>query len=386
MANAFTNFLSSVGDGIFGNVGNLKDYQHADRLFVRNNYLRAPKFGFLYYVTFDINDKAIKDSKYLNRKGPRDVGFLVKRTDLPSFEISTETNNQYNRKTVVQTKLNYSTINLDFHDDNGDISTNLWKNYYSYYYADGTYGSTQGSKSGSKEVIKEFSDTKYGVEDYSYGYSNIVKDRFFNAINIYVLHRGKGVDFTHYILVNPTVLSWNHDNLDSSDGNKILSNKMRIAYESVIYREGKIKKNLNPPGFATIYYDTSPSPLSVAGGGTKTLLGSGGVLAGVGDIFGAVEEGNFLGAALLARNTVKNAQQLTKGGLKSEGLSVLNGVLGNIQATGNQPGGIGAAIQTGAAQSGLGVLGAVGVTLFSDKNSSTTQQTKGTPRKITGGG
>lgn len=390
MANAFTNFLSSVGEGVFGDGPRLKDYQHGDRLFVRNFYARAPKFGFLFYVTFEINENAIKDTRYRNRKGPIDVGYLVKKTELPSFEIQTETNNQYNRKTITQHRVNYTTINLEFYDDNADITNNLWKNYYKYYYADSNYGDTissNGSRNSNRTLIKEYEDTKYGENDYAYGYNNTPKERFFNAINIYVLHRGKGLtDFSQFILINPTILGWNHDSVDYSDGNKTLTNKMRIGYENVIYKEGKINKRTEEPkGFAIQYYDTSPSPLSVAGGGTKTLLGSGGVLAGVGDVFGAIEDGNFLGAAILANNTRKNLKQLSKAGLKTEGLSVLNGVLGNVQATGNQPGGIGAAVQTGVAQSGLGVLGNVGVQLFSDKNSSSSGITKGQPKNTTGG-
>lgn len=389
MANAFTNFLSGIGEGIFEDGAKLKDYQHGDRLFVRNFYARMPKVGFLFYVTFEINEGAIKDTRYRNRKGPSEIGYLVKRTELPSFEVQTETQNQYNRKTITQHKINYSPINIDFYDDNADITTNFWKNYYKYYYADSNYGDTNssnGRRNSNRTQIKEYSDTKYGENDYAYGYNTTPKERFIEAINIYVLHRGKGTnDFSQFTLINPTIMSWNHDQLDYSDGNKTLVNKLRVGYETVIYKEGKInKRREEPKGFAIQYYDTSPSPLSVAGGGTKTLLGSGGVLAGVGDVFGAIEDGNFLGAAILANNTRKNLKQLSKAGLKTEGLSVLNGVLGNIQATGNQPGGIGAAIQTGAAQSGLGVLGNVGVQLFSDKNSSVTSTTKGQPKNTTG--
>ena len=55
MSNAFTNFLSGVVGGVFGSQPYLKDYQHADRLYHGNNYARAPKAGFLYFVNFNIN-------------------------------------------------------------------------------------------------------------------------------------------------------------------------------------------------------------------------------------------------------------------------------------------------------------------------------------------
>ena len=392
MSNAFTNFLGGVSDGIFGNSANLKDYQHADRMYVRNTYARSPKVGFLYFISFNINQNAITDKTWLNRQGPRDVGMLVKRIDMPKFKITTETLNQYNRKTVVQTKLNYDPISIDFHDDNSDITTNLWKNYYQYYFADSKYGSIGSGKFKKGEIPVEFDDTKYGRVDNAYGLDNFQSKPFFDTIDIYILHQGK---FSKITLINPKVTSWEHDNLDQSDGAKILASKMSVAYENVIYHPpGRIVKNSTPEGFAAVYYDTTPSPLGIGGNGTNTLFGAGGVIAGVSSIFG--EDGSlanakspldFLGVAIQANNLAKNARQISKSSLKNEGLSILNGVLGEVQASGNknQPGSISEAIKNGANQSGLGVLGNIGVKLFSDKNSSVNDTTTAKPSKLTGG-
>ena len=149
MSNAFTNFLSGVVDGVFGSSADLKDYQHANRLFVRNTYARAPKLGFLFFVNFNINPDAILDKAW-KEKGRKDVGLLVKKADLPKFKIATETLNQYNRRTLVQSKLTYDPISIEFHDDNSDITLDLWKNYYQYYFADGVYGTTSTDKSKPK--------------------------------------------------------------------------------------------------------------------------------------------------------------------------------------------------------------------------------------------
>ena len=87
----------------------------------------------------------------------------------------------------------------------------------------------------------------------------------------------------------------------------------------------------NPKGFANqAYYDLLPSPLSVAGGGTVSLLGEGGVLAGAdqvfqnfadGTAFGSI--GGFLNTAIAAVNTAQNIASLTKEGLASEALNLL---------------------------------------------------------------
>jgi hypothetical protein len=42
MSNAFTNFLGGIGSGLLDSGPVMKDYQHADRLYVWESYARAP--------------------------------------------------------------------------------------------------------------------------------------------------------------------------------------------------------------------------------------------------------------------------------------------------------------------------------------------------------
>jgi hypothetical protein len=378
MSNAFTNFLGGVVSGVFNSSADLKDYQHADRLYVRNTYARAPKFGFLFYVVFNINPKASKTDK--NKK--QDVGLLVKSTTLPTYSISTETLNQYNRKTVIQTGIKYNPVTVVFHDDNSNITTDLWKNYFKYYFADSSYGDSPNPQSESTRRPVAFGDTKYSNTNYAYGLNNYQVEPFFESIDIYVLHQS---NFSQYTLINPLVTSWNHDSVSSDEAGKVLVNIMNLAYETVIYKSGKIVKNSKPEGFAAVYYDTTPSPLSVGGNGTNTLFGSGGVLAGAGSVFGTLATAksplDYLSAAIQAKTVAKNARSLNKAGLKQEGLSIVTGALRDVQSTGNQPGGARSALEQG-----LGAAGSVGVNLFSNKNTSINGTTKATPSKLTGGG
>lgn len=389
MSNAFTNFLGGVVDGVFGSNADLKDYQHANRLYVRNTYARAPKVGFLFFVQFNINSSAVLDKTWLQR-GRKDVGLLVKRVDLPKFKIASEVLNQYNRKTIIQTKINYADLNIEFHDDNNDITTNLWKNYYNYYYMDGVYGETNNSK--AKPV--EFGDTKFGKNNFAYGLDNIQSIPFFESIDVYILHKGHGEkDFTQFTLLNPLITDWAHDSLNQEESGKILANKMTVAYEAVTYRTGKIIKGQSPEGFTPVYYDNSPSPLSIGGGIPGTLFGQNGVIAGAASIFG--ENGSlanaktpldFLGVAIQARNLAKGVGNLTRSGLKTEGYSIARGVLGNIQATGNQPDALGGQVKNAINSANFGTVGNVGVNLFSSQNSSVNDLTKATPSLLTTGG
>ena len=355
MSNAFTNFLGGIGSGLLGKSdGDLRDYQHANRLYVQNNYDRSPKIGFLYFVNFNVNKDIISklDPTYITR-GLNDIGFLAKKVELPKFKISTETLNQYNRKTIIQTKITYSGVNIDFHDDNGDATTNLWKNYYNYYYVDGKYGQARAADG----RVLEYTDTKYGITDYAYGLNNFQNKNFFDSIDIFVLHKKR---FTQVTLLNPKISDWVHDSLNQDESNKTLVNKMGIDYEAVVYRQGKIKKNDGSGQFSVVYYDNTPSPLRTGAGG---LLGA---IAGANDVFG--EDGSlanakspldYLGVALQTRDLAKSVSQLNKAGLRQEGYSILSGALNNIVATGNQPGSVRNDINTGLTIAGTTIQEAV---------------------------
>lgn len=253
MSDPFVNYLNS-GDIVF------KDYRHATRLFLDNKLSYAPKLGFLFYVVFNINENAILDKSWANES--RQVGLLVKKTDLPKFKIKNEKLNQYNRKTVVQTGLNYESVAIEFHDDNSDLTNRLWINYYKHYYVDSNYGDISVGAGSGEFRPSAYSDTKYNDSYNAYGYyNNNIKDPFFTNIEIYSLHQG---NFTKYTLINPIISDWRHDTLSQSEG-KIMSNSMSIDYENVLYQLGRIELGQSPPNFGVTYYDGVKSPYAFTG-------------------------------------------------------------------------------------------------------------------------
>lgn len=358
MSNSFNNFLGGVFNGLFGKGPIMKDFQHADRVYVKNNYARTPKFGFLYFVTFNINSKI-----NLTNKGNKELGLLVKNADLPKFQIDTEVINQYNRKTVVQKQIKYTPVNIEFHDDNSNITRDFWKQYYQYYFADSTYG----NRISRKDFPVEFKNNKYDEKNYRYGLNSFQDEPFLTSIDIYVLHQQ---NFTQFTLINPLITEWSHDSVGQEQTQKLLANKMTVAYETVLYKEGRITKT-DPERFSAVYYDTSPSPLSIGGNGTNTLFGPGGVIAGASALFDS--DRGILERAIIGANVFRNSKSISKAGLKQEGYSILTGALGNIQQTGNQPGGVGSSVQNGLNQRGIGI------NLFSSQNSSVNETTQSQP-------
>jgi hypothetical protein len=252
MSDSFYKFLSNSGNG----TGiSFKSYAHATGMYVRGNMARMPKLGFLYFVAFDINTAAVKDVSWLQSQGNLDIGLLAKTVDLPKFKISTETINQYNRKTNVQTKLNYDPVSIVFHDDNSEITNGLWKNYYSYYFADGRFRN-EGL------IEPDFANTKYSTSDNAYGLDNKQTEPFFRSISIFVLHQGR---FTQMTLANPLITAWDHDQLDQANGTKILQNKMTVTFDEVTYYQGQIEEEGSSAVFKAKYYDNLAGPNKIGG-------------------------------------------------------------------------------------------------------------------------
>lgn len=328
MSNAFSNFLGGVAQGVFGTSAVMKDYQHADRLYVKDTYARAPKLGFLYFVSFNLNLDAIKANDRWKQIFYKHIGLLVKRIDQPKFQIETETLNQYNRKTIVQKAIKYQPVNIEFHDDNSQITRDLWKNYFQYYFADSGYGNNISDST----LVSSFQDTKYSETFYNYGLNNNQKDPFFKSIDVYVLHQQK---FTQYTLINPLITQWDHDTLDQSEGGKILTNKMSVSYETVLYNQGEIRRETAVDNFRA-FYDTSPSPLSIGGLGSKTIFGPGGIIAGSQSVLGALGQRNFLSAAIQLNNLRRNAQGIGKASLQAEATNIIGNALSGVAATAAQ--------------------------------------------------
>jgi hypothetical protein len=209
------------------------------------------------------------------------------------------------------TRIAYEPVNITFHDDHADTVNAFWKKYYEYNIADPIGMNSDLTISDTKDdYYKENrKTTKFGLDTPKQSQRPYLK-----GIEIFVLHKQR---FTSMTLVNPVIGSFSHDNLDQADGAGVMNNTMQILYETVIYKSGIINKN-NVPGFATINYDNSPSPLTVLGGGTNSIFGPGGVVEGVGSVIRNVNNGNILGAILSASNTYNNAKKIKKSDVKEE--------------------------------------------------------------------
>ena len=304
---SINNYLKGFQDGLPG----MKDYQHASRLYIDNNFKLMPKQKFLFHVVFNTDETLFVDGFNSNER--YELNMLVKACDLPKYNMSMEEKIQYNKKMYTATRIAYEPVNITFHDDHADTVNAFWKKYYEYNIADSVGMNSDLTISNTKDDyydgIDKKATTKFGLDT-----PKKRQKPYLKGIEIFVLHKQR---FTSMTLVNPVIGSFSHDNLDAADGAGVMNNTMQILYETVIYKAGIINKN-NVPGFATVHYDNSPSPLSVLGGGTNSIFGPGGVVDGIGSVIRNVNNGNILGAILGASNTYRNAKKIKKSDVKEE--------------------------------------------------------------------
>lgn len=345
---------TNIGQGILKQ-DNLKDWNHASQLFSTNaasDSSLLPKQSFLYHVFFELNDAsmAVNSANISPLVGDpnkrKELGMLVKQVGLPKFTIDTKTLNAYNRPHLVQTKIHYDPITIIFHDDSANVVRNFWYDYYTYYYRNSDHGSAKNPLDAGASH-KELTSSRYD-KDWGYTLRTTKENQFpsqpyLRAIRIYSLHNKR---FSEYVLTNPIIKSFQHGEHNSSESGGILQSSMTIEFEGIHYASGKVSKkgNTYPLGFGDIHYDHRPSPLTAAGGGTRSLLGPGGLVETADEVYDDLSEGNYLAAAFKGAKTLNglkgaNLGALAAGGLVGLGKSFINGPpnpFGSITApTGN---------------------------------------------------
>ena len=52
-------------------------------------------------------------------------------------------------------------------------------------------------------------------------------------------------EYVIYTLVNPLLTEWSHDDVNNSDGQGTLENRITVAYEAVFYESGRVSAGAN---------------------------------------------------------------------------------------------------------------------------------------------
>jgi len=324
----FNGFLDNIANGILSPKGNMADWQHASRLYVVDTQKHAPKLSFTYHVTFYLTEQAKAVIPEVDQY-KHEIGMLVKQADLPKFTAAVETKNKYNRKKNVQTRIDYSPVNITFHDDNYGATTALLEAYYRYYFSDGHHTTSDGSY-GNRRT----GDTLYdgpGTNTFKFGMDNNIPNvPFFDRIEIAQMARKS---YTKYTLVNPIISNWEHDTVANGESNP-LENRITINYDTVFYDRGHVEagENGEPSGFGkSDHYDVTPSPITPLGGGQ---LGIDGIFGTGLDLYEYITQGknfsNPLEAGIAAVNLFNSVRDNGVEGLREGGMRVITNAIGSV--------------------------------------------------------
>ena len=344
------NIFNGFFDNLFGDKGNLGDYRHATRLYVDNNMRLAPKFKFLYHVVLNINPQIRGLFPLVNEIPRNEINLLCRSADLPRYNPQTTTVNQYNRKKVVQTSIQYQPINIEFHDDNAGLTTLLWECYYRYYFADGNYTSRQVD--GSPAIsVREYEraagglNTMYAGEGFNSNKFGLDRPNkpvdFFTSIQIFQLHaRNAQPTYTSFTIVNPKIDQFQHDRVDQSVSEFSL-NSMSVSYETVLYNRGVTKRGNAPTGFAENHYDQIPSPLQVSQAfrnpDARTTFGRDGTISGIDNTDADLRKGNRSARNEKINSLYQNIANLSTRGVAADVSNIKANSIDNIVIPSSAP-------------------------------------------------
>ena len=100
------NFLQGFQDNLPG----MKDFRHASRLYIDDNYKLMPKQKFLFHVVITTDETLFFDG--FEHSESHELNMLVKTCDLPRYNMNITEKNQYNKKVYIGERISYEAINL----------------------------------------------------------------------------------------------------------------------------------------------------------------------------------------------------------------------------------------------------------------------------------
>ena len=242
--------LKSIGPG-----DAVRDYRHAARIFGSNDFIRAPRSKYLFYVVITTNPAAIADQFGSPPDFKSELSYLVKNVELPKFEIEVQEHNQYNRKVLSNRQIKYNPVTIKLHDDNACTLRDFWQTYYNYYFMDGRYTDSDFKKDDKYKSRTQGTSNRWGMDTNP-------RSPYLSKIDIYSFYHGNGSKIT---LESPMITSFNHDSHDYADNTGVMEATMTLRYTGVRYEHQYGVDAANGiPGFgqaAPEAYDTEMSSL-----------------------------------------------------------------------------------------------------------------------------
>ena len=252
--------FEGIFGGIFDQNVHLRDSRHAANAYGFNkadlsNGTPRHKFEFFLRINFNQNPDVRRFVEKFLVEYEKDILFtMVKTVTMPSMTIETDTLNQYNKKRISQTRIDYNPISITMHDSVEGRTLRLWEMYYEYYFKDGDAFEKLGNSGGTATTflgafVEAFSNRDAPQRNPGEYENDIIKDRFndnygynlrrvgnnkylIESIEIFQVHGGR---FSRTEIIHPRITAFTHDTLDYEDSSGLVELKFDFAYEGVVY-------------------------------------------------------------------------------------------------------------------------------------------------------
>jgi hypothetical protein len=191
-----------------------------------------PLFPFMFYVRF------VPNSDTGEKAWEQGVSKAIKSVGSFSADIQTERMNQYNKSRIVQKRLEWSDISMNFHDTSDGCVRNMWYDYYSHYYGDPFFPESEW---GYDILTRDMLKTPYPgsiKQDFGYNPPKNLNDKgspdilnsayFFKRIEIYKFF---GQVYSQYDLINPRIVKYNTSELNYA-GEESANIEMTFSFET----------------------------------------------------------------------------------------------------------------------------------------------------------
>ena len=231
MADFFKSVWSALGDREFY----WRDFRNA---YHYNPSQDPPRQQFNGYVMFVLDrdlfgtffDEANNDELKVR------MSSLVRTADFPQVEFKTQTLNEYNRKKIVNTGIEYQPVTIRVVDTASNAWLTMIMKYFAYHYMNPRNQNNVGERDvasvnygqGGAEFIASQFGAGGNFDSNKAGYNINENPHFFERIDYVVYHGQKG---TQYSLINPVMTGFTHTPLDYAS-NELMEFTMTFQYES----------------------------------------------------------------------------------------------------------------------------------------------------------
>lgn len=204
----------------------------------RNNYrfrpdVNPPRIKFEGYVNFVFNRDLSSFLGLENNTYKTNITSLVRRASLPQVSFKNAIKNQYNKKKIVTTGVEFAPVDITVYDTINNEWLQLLMRYFSYLYMNPRNRNEDGNRDIKLNTVAEFENYKsdFGGTKFKSGEAGLNLQRnknFFERIDIIMYHGGKGVQ---YSMTAPLINQFSFGDIDYTS-NEVVEFTMQFDYEN----------------------------------------------------------------------------------------------------------------------------------------------------------